>query len=83
MSFRRLSRYATRRCPTDPDSTLRAKIELVDGKPVITYTPDLLNGRKYIKWGRQDLGDPTEEWTPVPEGREDDYNFFKVSVEMP
>ena len=69
--------------PNDPESRLTASIEFVDGKPVITYTPNLLDDRKYIKWGKKDLGDPTEEWTPVPEGQEDNYNFFKVSVEMP
>ena len=69
--------------PNDPESRLTASIEIVDGKPVITYTPNLLDDRKYIKWGKKDLADPTEEWTPVPEGQEDNYNFFKVSVEMP
>ena len=69
--------------PNDPESRLTALIEFVDGKPVITYTPNLLDDRKYIKWGKKDLGDPTEEWAPVPEGREGDYNFFKISVEMP
>ena len=69
--------------PNDPESRLTASVEFVDGKPVITYTPNLLDDRKYIKWGKKDLADPTEEWTPVPEGQEDNYNFFKVSVEMP
>ena len=69
--------------PNDPDSRLTASIEFVDGKPVITYMPDLLDGRKYIKWGKKHIDDPDEEWTPVPEGREADYNFFKVTVEMP
>lgn len=69
--------------PNDCESRLTASIEIVDGKPVITYTPDLLEDRKYIKWGRKDLADPTEEWTPVPEGQEGGYNFFKISVEMP
>ena len=69
--------------PNDPESRLTASIEFVNGKPVITYTPNLLDDRKYIKWGKKDLADPTEEWTPVLEGQEDNYNFFKVSVEMP
>ena len=67
--------------PTDPNSTFKASIEMVDGKPVITYEPDLLGERKYTKWGRKDLADPTEAWQKVDEGKEADYNFFKITVE--
>lgn len=69
--------------PNDPESRLTASIEIVNGKPVITYTPDLLEERKYTKWGKKVLDDPTEEWTPVPEGKEENFNFFKISVKMP
>ncbi|MBQ9431612.1 MAG: chitobiase/beta-hexosaminidase C-terminal domain-containing protein [Kiritimatiellae bacterium] len=69
--------------PNDPDSTLRAYIEVVDGKPVIACVPDLLDERVYKVWGKKDLGDPDEPWVEVREGEEDLYNFFKVTVEMP
>ena len=69
--------------PNDPESRLMAFIEIVDGQPVVTYTPDLLDDRRYIKWGKKDLADPNEEWVPVPAGQEGNYNFFKVTVEMP
>lgn len=69
--------------PTDPDSTFSASIEIVDGKPVVTYSPDLLSERKYIKLGKKDIGDPDEKWVEVEEGKEGEYNFFKVTVDMP
>ena len=69
--------------PNDPDSNFAASIEIVDGKPVVTYTPDLLGERKYIKFGKVSLNDPTEAWQPVEEGQEDRFNFFKVTVELP
>ena len=69
--------------PNDAGSRLMAAIEMVDGIPVISYTPDLLEDRKYVKWGKKDLGDAKEEWTPVEEGKEGDYRFFRISVEMP
>jgi hypothetical protein len=69
--------------PTDPDSKFSASIEMVDGKPVVTYSPDLLSERKYKKLGKRDIGDPDEEWSEVNDGEEGDYNFFKITVDMP
>ena len=69
--------------PTDPDSKFTASIEMIDGKPVITYEPDLLEERKYTTWGKKDLADPTETWREVKDGEEGGYNFFKMTVEMP
>ena len=69
--------------PTDPDSKFSASIEMVDGKPVVTYSPDLLGERKYIKFGKVKLDDPDEAWQPVEPGQEDQFNFFKVTVELP
>ena len=69
--------------PTDPNSKFFASIEMVDGKPVVTYTPDLLEERRYKTLGKRDLGDPTEEWVEVNDGEEGDYNFFKVTVDLP
>ncbi len=69
--------------PTDPDSTFTASIEMVDGQPVVTYTPDLLSERTYKKLGKKRIDDPNEEWTEVKDGEEGNYNFFKVTVELP
>ena len=68
--------------PTDPESKFTASIEMVDGKPVITYEPDLLDERKYTTWGKKDLSNPDENWQKVNAGGEADYNFFKMSVEL-
>lgn len=39
--------------------------------------------RSYNVYGKQALDDAAEEWTPVAEGDEGNYRFFKVGVEMP
>lgn len=67
--------------PNDASSSFTASIEIVDGKPVVTYTPDLVGERTYIKWGKKTLS-ADEPWVEVGEGDESNYNFFKVTVEM-
>ena len=69
--------------PNDPDSTFTANIEIVNGEPVVSYTPDLMGERRYKTLGKRDLGDPNEEWVEVEAGEEGNYNFFKVTVDMP
>ncbi len=70
--------------PNDAESKLTALIEMdSDGNPVVTYAPDLLQERKYTKWGKRSLDDPNEEWVEVSAGQEKNFNFFKVTVEMP
>ena len=69
--------------PNDFDSKLTAYIEMVDGEPVVTYAPDLLGERVYKKLGKKKLDDPTEPWVEVKDGEEGNYNFFKVTVELP
>ena len=58
---------------------------MVDGKPVIGWDPALTepetDRRRYQFFGRSDLGEG--EWEAIPDGHEEDYNFFKVVVEMP
>lgn len=68
--------------PNDSTSSFTASIEMVDGKPVVTYTPNLVGERTYIKWGRKTLSSD-EDWVQVKDGEEEKYNFFKVTVEMP
>ena len=69
--------------PADPDSRLAAYIEMVDGMPVVTYSPDLLDERRYRKLGKKSIDDPNEDWVEVKDGEEGNYNFFKVTVDMP
>ena len=71
--------------PNDAGSTLRADIEIVDGRPVVTWTPDLLDEREYRILGKKTLS-PDETWADVTDIQDLDaagYCFFKVSVEMP
>lgn len=71
--------YVAGEDPTDSASKFAAEITVgEDGKPVVTYNPDLGAERAYKILGSTDL----KTWTEVPEGREADYNFFKVTVEM-
>ena len=39
--------------------------------------------RSYTVYGKQALEDAAEKWTPVAEGDEENYRFFKVGVGMP
>ena len=71
--------------PNDPGSALTANIEIVNGRPVVTWTPNLLEERSYHVLGKRTLN-PAEEWTDVTDESDLDtagYRFFKVQVEMP
>ena len=81
--------------PTNLASKLTATIKMgADGKPILSWKPPL-NGedadgvgiregvRSYSVYGKQTLDDAAEKWTPVAEGDEGNYHFFKVSVGMP
>lgn len=76
--------YAAGTNPLESDSQFRATIDMVDGKPVIGWDPALTepetDRRRYQFFGRLDLGEG--EWEAIPDGHEEDYNFFRVSVEM-
>ena len=70
--------------PDDEDSKFRAKIEMVDGKPVVTWepdTPELRATRVYRILGANNPGDPDEAWTEVENGEDGGCNFFRVTVE--
>lgn len=76
--------------PELPDSKFAAKIEIVNGKPVVTWEP-ALNGtnddgtcikegvRVYELKGSINLKD----WSTVPKDGEAAFNFFKVEVKLP
>jgi|GEM_PF-2240674 len=73
--------------PTDPNDKFTASITMVEGVPVISYTPELTKDQKalrtYKTFGKKQLKDV--DWTDLTGADGDgmkDYNFFKVSVEM-
>ena len=70
--------------PTDETDVFTASITIVDGKVKVSYSPELDDARKalrkYTTWGKVSLLDAG--WTEVESGKESDYNFFKVTVEM-
>jgi hypothetical protein len=75
---------------TDPDdktSEFIAKVEMVDGKPVVTWSPDMNDGagkvgvREYKIWGKEHLDEVN--WSEVSDGETENYRFFKVTVDMP
>ena len=72
---------------SNAQSKFTAKIEMMDGAPVVTWSP-ALNGegvregsRVYRVWGKANLDDAA--WNEVGVGNEGDYRFFRVTVEMP
>lgn len=83
-SMKVLDDYVAGTNPLDSDSKFRACIEIVDGAPRISWMPVLEASeaalRNYLIYGRESLSDG--EWSPVADGHESDYKFFKVTVEM-
>ena len=73
--------------PTKEDSRLSVKIEFRNGKPKISWTPnqnvneERVGNRVYTVWGKKDLTD--KEWTPNVDETTGEWNFFKVTVDMP
>ena len=72
--------------PSDPKDKFVAKIEMVDGKSVVTWTPDLNEDgtksvRTYKTWGKGSL--EVDEWLEVTPENQDGMRFFKVTVGMP
>ncbi len=69
--------------PTDVNDVFKASVAFDEGKPVVSWTPELkpeqASLRKYTVYGKARLTD--SEWTVV-DGNEADFNFFKVTVEM-
>ena len=70
--------------PTDVNDLFRAEIRIVNGAPVVSWSPVLSAAeaarRTYTIYGRQTL--LSGDWTVIPSGLEASYNFFKVTVEM-
>ncbi len=67
--------------PTNTDSKFVARIEMVDGVPVISWTPDLGADRRYITEGVTELGG---KWTEIKSDADKaDKRFFRVRVVLP
>lgn len=62
--------------PTDAEDRFLANIEIEDGKPVVTWSPDLGEVRNYVVEGKPSLAG---EWGLCNE----DSRFFRVRVAMP
>ncbi len=66
----------------DPESTTNdftVSINMIDGMPEITWSPDLKESRKYMIWGKATLDDSSSWQHPTNSL----HRFFKVTVEMP
>ena len=66
--------------PWDPDSQLTAEIEMVDGEPVVSWTPDMSASepkRRYTVMGKTNLTDAARI---IPENEA--HRIFKVQVTM-
>ena len=63
--------------PTDPNARLRARIEMREGRAVISWEPDLGAERVYRVEGAEALGKP---WKSPPEAKD---RFFRVKVRLP
>jgi len=70
--------------PTDENDVFTASVTIVEGKPVVSYTPELTAEetakRIYKTWGKVRLQDA--DWTETSDATIGSFNFFKVSVEM-
>ena len=73
--------------PTDEKSKFTVMIEIgSDGKPVVTWVPDLSEAsgaekRAYKTLGKVELGD--KDWVEVNDANRAGMRFFKVTVELP
>ena len=68
--------------PTDTNSLFTATIKMVDGAPVVEWSPKLSAAeeakRKYTVYGKASL-EPGEEWHSPTNALD---RFYKVGVEM-
>jgi len=68
--------YVAGTIPTDSNSVFRAGIDMVQGAPRITWTPDLGTNRLYAVEGKEFL---TQDWSPTNSAT----RFFRVRVQFP
>ena len=70
--------------PNDAENKFAASISMMDGRPVITWSPDLGEERAYSIFGKAELNGAWKDVTAMsPEERAArGYRFFSVRVEM-
>ena len=71
--------------PTDEKSKFTVNLTIVDGEPVITWSPDLSDDaqpRNYTIYGKSVLSN-IEDWQVVTDANKSVMRFFKVAVGMP
>ena len=66
--------------PNDPASMLRVEIQMLEGEPRLSWTPDLGSARRYRRFGATRL--EGADWREVNDGMASGCRFFKVSVEL-
>jgi hypothetical protein len=69
--------------PTDPSEKVTVSIAMVDGEPVVTYTPDdsqIAAGFKAVIKGTTDLATALSAWEVVTETRTSTCRFFRVEI---
>ena len=65
--------------PTDADSVLLTGLEFPEGRPEVTWTPDLEEARVYRVLAKKALDD--EKWTDVTDFEyRSEWRFFTVEV---
>lgn len=65
--------------PESPTNDFTVSINMIDGMPEITWSPNLKELRKYMIWGKTTLDDSLSWQHPTNSL----HRFFKVTVEMP
>lgn len=68
---------------TDPlvaDDCFRLDIQVSEGLPQLTWSPDLGEERIYLVFGKKEL---TDEWIYIQDGNLTPYRFFKIEIDLP
>ena len=72
--------------PTDPDSKFEARIDIIDGQPVVTWKPQLDKAdaalRTYTTYGCSELGGDWVDFDAAKPEIKATLRFFKVCVDM-
>lgn len=72
--------------PTDPDSKFEARIDIVDGQPIVTWKPQLDKAdaalRTYTTYGCSEIGGAWIDIDTTTTETKATLKFFKVSVDM-
>lgn len=75
--------YVCGTSPTDPAEKVTVSIAMVDGEPVVTYTPSdsqIAEGFKAVIKGTTDLSAAFSSWEVVTETRTSTCKFFRVEI---